>query len=29
MHRESVGKRIKATIVLADDEGGAPTGRHL
>ncbi|GHF27949.1 ATP-binding protein [Streptomyces mashuensis] len=29
MHREPVGKRIKATVVLADDPGGDVTGRQV
>ncbi|MGW3852975.1 ATP-binding protein [Streptomyces fagopyri] len=28
MHREPVGKRIRAAIVLADDPGGDPAGRQ-
>jgi hypothetical protein len=27
VHREPVGKRIKAAVVLADDPGGDVTGR--
>ncbi|MFF4213662.1 ATP-binding protein [Streptomyces sp. NPDC001796] len=29
MHREPVGKRITATVVLADDPGGAVVGRQI
>ncbi|MFG1807468.1 ATP-binding protein [Streptomyces sp. NPDC049040] len=29
VHREPVGKRIKAAIVLADDPGGDPAGRQV
>ncbi|MET9498462.1 ATP-binding protein [Streptomyces sp. NPDC006552] len=29
MRRDPVGKRIKATVVLADDPGGSPAGRLL
>ncbi|MFD8391006.1 ATP-binding protein [Streptomyces sp. NPDC059680] len=29
MHREPVGKRITATVVLADDPGGAAAGRQI
>lgn len=29
VHREPVGKRIKATVVLADDPGGDVTGRRF
>jgi anti-sigma regulatory factor (Ser/Thr protein kinase) len=29
MHREPVGKRITATVVLADDPGGAAAGRQV
>ncbi|MFV0131893.1 ATP-binding protein [Streptomyces sp. HMX87] len=29
IRREPVGKRVKATIVLADDPGGHPTGRLM
>ncbi|MER7930695.1 ATP-binding protein [Streptomyces sp. NPDC096057] len=29
MYREPVGKRIRATVVLADDPGGDPAGRQV
>ncbi|MFD4030777.1 ATP-binding protein [Streptomyces sp. NPDC058637] len=29
VHREPVGKRIRAAVVLADDPGGAPAGRQV
>ncbi|MFF3487325.1 ATP-binding protein [Streptomyces sp. NPDC002701] len=29
IHREPVGKRIKATLVLADDPGGDAAGRQM